>query len=142
MARSDRKSRPAPEGGALKEMLPAFRVGLGGPVGSGQQYWSWVHLADAVAAVVHVLNCPALDGPVNVVAPNPVTNRQFAHTLGHVLHRPSILPTPAFAVRLAFGEMADALLLASARVLPRRLLDSGFLFQFPQLEGALQHLVG
>jgi uncharacterized protein (TIGR01777 family) len=128
------------QGGALKQMLPAFRLGVGGVVGNGRQYWSWVALPDVVAAIQHALVADTLRGPVNVVTPFPVTNRAFTRTLGRVLHRPTVLPVPAWAVRLAFGEMGEALLLASARVEPRRLLASGFRFRWPELEEALQQL--
>jgi hypothetical protein len=124
-------------GGALREMLTPFRMGLGGRIGSGRQYISWIALADAVAAIRWILDHAALAGPVNVASPNPVTNAEFAAALGRALHRPALLPTPAFAVRLAFGKMADELLLASARVVPRKLLDSGFQFRYPNLPEAL-----
>jgi hypothetical protein len=118
-------------------MLTPFRMGLGGRIGSGRQYISWIALADAVAAIRWILDHAALAGPVNVASPNPVTNAEFAAALGRALHRPALLPTPAFAVRLAFGKMADELLLASARVVPRKLLDSGFQFRYPNLPEAL-----
>ena len=127
-------------GGALKQMLPVFRLGAGGVLGSGRQFWSWIALADVVAAIRHALTTESLRGPVNGVAPFPVMNRAFTRTLGRVLHRPTILPVPAWAVRLALGEMGPALLLASTRVEPRRLLASGFKFQLPELEEALQRL--
>lgn len=126
------------QGGALKQMLPAFRLGVGGVVGNGRQYWSWVALPDVVAAIQYALITESLRGPVNVVAPDPVTNRAFTRTLGRVLHRPTVLPVPAWAVRLVFGEMGVALLLASTRVEPRRLLASGFRFQSPELEATLR----
>jgi uncharacterized protein (TIGR01777 family) len=129
------------QGGALKQMLPAFRFGAGGIIGSGRQYWSWVALPDVVAAIQHALTTDSLRGPVNVVAPFPVMNRAFTRTLGRVLHRPTIVPVPAWAVKLMLGEMGEALLLASTRVEPRRLLASGFKFQLPELEEALQRLV-
>ena len=129
-------------GGALGQMLPPFRLGLGGALGSGAQYMSWVALADVVGAITHVLETDSLHGPVNVVAPEPVTNREFTRTLGRVLRRPTRLGVPAFAARLVFGEMADALLLASSRVEPAKLDATGYAFRFPQLEGALRHLLG
>jgi uncharacterized protein (TIGR01777 family) len=129
------------QGGALKQMLPAFRFGAGGIIGSGRQCWSWVALPDVVAAIQHALTTDSLRGPVNVVAPFPVMNRAFTRTLGRVLHRPTIVPVPAWAVKLMLGEMGEALLLASTRVEPRRLLASGFKFQLPELEEALQRLV-
>ena len=128
------------QGGALQQMLPVFRLGIGGTVGSGQQYWSWIALPDVVNAIRHALVTESLQGPLNLVSPQPVTNREFTRTLGHVLHRPTMLPVPAWAVRLALGEMGEALLLSSARTQPRRLLESGFQFQWPELKTALQHL--
>jgi uncharacterized protein (TIGR01777 family) len=132
----------SPRGGALGKMLLPFRLGAGGPVGSGRQYVSWVAIDDAIGAVLHALATGEVRGPVNVVAPAPVTNAEFARTLGRVLRRPALVPLPAFAARLAFGEMADALLLASARVMPARLQTSGYRFRLPDLEGALRHLLG
>lgn len=129
------------QGGALGKMLLPFKLGAGGVVGSGRQYWSWVAIDDVVAAVLHVLANDQLRGPVNGVAPNPATNREFTKTLGRVLRRPTVFPMPAFAARLALGEMADALLLASARVVPRRLQASGYAFRYPDLESALRHVL-
>lgn len=131
-----------PKGGALSRMLPPFRAGLGGVIGSGKQYVSWVALDDLVGIVLHALVCGELSGPVNAVAPVPVTNRELTEALGKVLSRPTLLPVPAFALRLGMGEMADALLLASARVVPRRLEETGYRFRFPELGGALRHLLG
>jgi uncharacterized protein len=132
----------SPAGGALAKMLPPFRMGAGGKLGSGKQYMSWVALDDAVGAIYHTLTGNTLRGPVNVVAPNSVTNLEFTKTLGRVLSRPTLVPVPAFAARLAFGEMADALLLASTRVEPAKLLNTGYRFLYPELEGALRHLLG
>ncbi len=132
----------SPAGGALAKMLLPFRLGAGGVVGSGRQWWSWVALDDAVGAIRHALVTPGLAGPVNVAAPNPVTNAEFTRTLGRVLARPTLLPMPAFAARLALGEMADALLLASARLVPERLQQTGYVFRRPELEDALRHLLG
>lgn len=132
----------SPAGGALAKMLLPFRLGAGGILGDGRQYVSWVAIDDAVGAILHVLGTESLRGPVNVVAPRPVTNRELTKTLGRVLGRPTILPMPAFAARVVFGEMADALLLASQRVEPARLRASGYRFRFPELEGALRHLLG
>jgi uncharacterized protein (TIGR01777 family) len=132
----------AREGGALPRMLLPFRLGLGGPVGSGRQYWSWVTLGDLVRIIAHAIEDEALAGPVNAVAPGPVTNREFARTLGRVLGRPAVLPLPAVAVRLLLGDMGEALLLSGARVLPRRLERAGFRFQHPELEPALRALLG
>jgi len=129
-------------GGALARMLPPFRLGLGGPVGSGRQWVSWIAIDDLVGAVRHVLGDEEISGPVNAVAPEPVTMAELARTLGRALRRPAVLPLPAFAVRLLFGEMGDALLLASARVEPRRLAASGYGFRLPELAPALAHLVG
>ena len=128
-------------GGALGKMLTPFKMGVGGRIGTGSQFMSWVALDDAVAAIQFALNDDSLAGPVNVVAPQAVTNGEFTRTLGRVLGRPTIFPMPAFAARAAFGEMADALLLSSARVRPARLESAGFAFQFPELEGALREIV-
>ena len=133
----------SPKGGALSRMLPLFRAGLGGVIGGGRQYVSWVALDDLPPIILHALRCGDLCGPVNAVAPRPVTNRDFTEALGSVLSRPTPLPVPAFALRLAVGrEMADALLLASARVLPRRLEETGYDFRYPEIETALRHLLG
>jgi len=130
-------------GGALSRMLPLFRAGLGGVIGGGSQYLSWVALDDLPFIILHSLQCADLVGPVNAVTPHPVTNREFTRALGNALSRPTPLPVPAFALRLAVGrEMADALLLASARVLPRRLETTGYRFRFPELGEALRHLLG
>jgi uncharacterized protein (TIGR01777 family) len=132
----------SPAGGALARMLPPFRLGVGGPLGSGRQVMSWVAIDDIVGGIHHALMTETLDGPVNVTAPSPVTNREFATTLGRVLGRPAAIPVPAAALRLAFGEMADAAVLASARVLPARLQASGYTFRYPDLEGALRFVLG
>ena len=131
-----------PSGGALATMLLPFRLGLGGRFGSGRQFMSWIALDDLLGVVRHALTTEALRGPVNTVAPDPITNLEFTRTLGRVLRRPTLFPVPAFAARLVMGEMADELLLASARVEPARLLATGFRFRFPELEGALRHLLG
>lgn len=131
-----------PQGGALSRMLPPFLMGAGGNMGSGQQSMSWIHLEDLVGALYHTLTTENLSGPVNAVSPQAVTNAEFTKTLGRVLFRPTIAPVPAFAVKLLFGEMGEALLLASARVAPRRLTESGYAFQYPELEPALRHLLG
>lgn len=125
-------------GGALAKMLLPFRLGLGGILGDGSQYMSWVALDDAVGTVIHAIDDEGMEGPVNAVSPNPVTNREYTSTLGKVLRRPTIIPVPAFGARLAFGEMADELLLASTRAHPKRLLESGYVFQFAELEDALR----
>lgn len=126
------------EGGALKMMLPPFQMGVGGILGNGRQYMSWVSLDDLVGIIHHALQTESLRGPANAVAPQPVTNREFTKTLGKVIHRPTLFPVPPFALRALFGEMADAALLASTRVEPKRVLNSGYRFQHPQLEGALR----
>lgn len=128
----------AREGGALAKMLPAFRAGLGGPLGDGTQWMSWIERSDAVAAIRHVLANDACRGPVNFAAPNPVVNREFAAALGRALGRPAVLAAPAFALRLAFGQMADEALLASTRAVPRRLVETGFRFRYPVIDQALQ----
>ena len=132
----------SPKGGALAKMLTLFQLGLGGVVGSGRQYWSWVAIDDVIGAIRHCLERADVSGPVNVVSPNPVTNFEFTKTLGGVLHRPTVFPLPAFAARLAFGEMADELLLGSNRILPQRLQETGYAFRCPTLEFALRHLLG
>lgn len=124
------------QGGALARMLTPFRLGLGGRVGSGRQWWSWIGLNDAVAAYRHVL-ASTIDGPVNLTAPEPVTSAEFVKALGSALHRPTVFPLPAFAVRAAFGEMGQSLLLEGQRVLPARLLDDGFTFTTPTIGEAL-----
>jgi hypothetical protein len=129
-------------GGGLAAMLLPFKLGLGGQVGSGRQYLSWIAIDDVVGAISHAILTDSLHGPVNAVAPHQVTNREFTKTLGRVLRRPTIFPLPAFAARMVMGEMADELLLASARVKPTRLLESGYEFRFPELEGALRHVLG
>jgi hypothetical protein len=129
------------DGGALKPMLLPFRLGLGGKIGDGRQWWSWIHIEDAVAAILHILATPSLTGPVNLTSPNPTTNAEFTRFLGAALKRPAIFPVPAFAARLAFGEFAKAGVLASARVVPKKLEDSGFKFRYPELGPALAQLL-
>ena len=131
----------SPAGGALAKILPPFRLGLGGVLGSGRQYMSWIVLDDAVGAIQHAITTNSLQGATNAVAPQALTNHEFTHILGRVLGRPTIVPLPAFAARLMFGEMADELLLASARVQPAKLLASGYGFRYPELEGALRQLL-
>lgn len=128
-------------GGALAQMLTPFRMGVGGRVGDGKQWMSWIALDDVVAGLKSLLIDETTHGPVNFVAPNPVTNAEFTRTLGRVLSRPTFFPVPAFGARLAFGEMADALLLSSQRVEPKVLNDKRFTFQWPTLEPALRHLL-
>jgi uncharacterized protein (TIGR01777 family) len=128
-------------GGALRAQLPLFRLGLGGRVGSGHQYVSWVAIGDVVRAIEHALRSERLSGPANVTAPAPVTQAEYARTLGHVLGRPALLPAPAAALRLVLGEFAGELL-DGQRVFPERLLADGFEFAHPELEGALRHVLG
>jgi uncharacterized protein (TIGR01777 family) len=131
----------SPKGGALAQMLTPFKLGLGGVIGSGRQYLSWIALDDLVAAIRFMLKTSSLLGPVNGVAPQAVTNREFTKVLGKALGRPTVLPMPAIAARLAFGEMADEMLLSGVRVEPRALLSAGFDYQYPELEEALRHLL-
>ncbi len=129
------------QGGALAKLLTPFKLGAGSKLGSGKQWMSWVAIDDAIAAIYKVVGADDMNGAVNIVAPNPVTNAEFTETLGRVLERPTIFSVPAFAARLAFGEMADAALLASQRVEPIKLKQHGFEFQYPQLEAALRSLL-
>ncbi len=131
----------ASHGGALAKMLLPFKLGVGGIIGSGEQFMSWISLDDLTAIFRNLLTNEIFSGPVNAVAPGTVTNREFTKTLGRVLKRPTIFPMPSFAARLAFGEMAEELLLSSARVLPKRLSESGYNFRYPELEGALKFLL-
>lgn len=131
----------SPDGGALQRMLLPFRVGLGGPIGSGRQYWSWVGMKDVVGVIQHAITDARLNGPVNVVAPTPVTNREFTKSLGRTLRRPAFMPLPAFAARLALGEMADELLLYSARVSPKKLNESEYRFRNIDLDTCLQEML-
>ncbi len=123
-------------------MLLPFRLGAGGRIGSGRQWMSWVALDDAVGAIHHALFTHELQGPVNAVAPQPVTNSEYTRILGRILRRPTVLPMPSFAARMAFGELANELLLASQRAVPRRLQETGYVFARPDLEGALRHQLG
>ena len=132
----------ASTGGALPKMLAPFKLGAGGVIGSGRQYWSWITLDDHVGAIHHILVNESIAGPVNLVVPHAVTNREFTKALGHVLSRPTLFPLPAFVARLALGEMADELLLASQRLEPTRLIASGFKYRYPELEPALGHVLG
>jgi hypothetical protein len=124
-------------GGALRKMLPPFRMGVGGNIGSGRQWMSWIDIDDVIGAIQHAMKTDTLRGPVNVVGPNPVRNAEFTKTLASVLSRPAIFPMPAFAARLVFGQMADELLLASQRVEPAKLTASAYIFQKPDLRLAL-----
>ncbi|MGZ4835548.1 MAG: TIGR01777 family oxidoreductase [Terriglobales bacterium] len=129
-------------GGALPRMLPPFRMGAGGRIGDGRQWMSWIALDDVVALILFALTNESLRGPVNAVAPNPVTNAEFTRVLGSVLHRPTLFPVPAFVVRTMFGQMGEELLLASNRAVPQAALAGGFQFRYPELRGALEHVLG
>jgi len=129
------------KGGALAKLLTPFKLGAGGKIGNGKQWMSWIAIDDVIAAIHTVISADDMNGAVNLVAPNPVTNAELTETLGRVLERPTLLNVPAFAARIAFGEMADALLLSSARVQPVKLLESGYVFKHTQLEGALRHIL-
>ena len=131
----------AAKGGALAPMRAAFRLGVGGPLGSGAQYWSWIALEDLVRVYQWAVEEAAADGPVNAVAPSPVTNAEFARVLGAVLHRPAALRAPAWTLRLGLGEMADEMLLSSSRVVPAKLRAAEFRFEFPELEPALRSIL-
>jgi uncharacterized protein (TIGR01777 family) len=130
------------DGGALPQMLPPFRFGVGGPVGSGRQYWPWIHRADWIALVQWAIRTPAAAGAINGTAPNPVTNAEFAAALGRAMHRPAIMPAPGFALRLMLGEMADALLLSGQRAVPERPDRLGFTFRYARIDDALGALFG
>lgn len=127
--------------GALARMLPLFRMGLGGRLGSGRQWMSWISLPDLVAATLFVLYTPSLSGPINLTSPNPVTNAEFTRALSQCLRRPAVLPAPAFALRIALGRMADEALLSSTRAFPRKLLEAGFRFAHPSIDDALVELL-
>jgi uncharacterized protein (TIGR01777 family) len=129
-------------GGALAKMLPPFRMGAGGRIGAGKQYWSWIELSDLAGVFLRAIEDESLRGPVNAVAPNPVTNLEFTRALGEALGRPTYFPLPAFAARAALGQMADDLLLASSRVIPAKLTAAGYPFRFPEIGAALRHVVG
>lgn len=131
-----------PQGGALAKMLPAFRAGVGGRLGHGRQWMSWITLDDLLGVIGHGLTHPACAGPVNAVAPQSVTNAVFTAALGRVLRRPTVLPVPAFVLRLLFGQMADEALLSSTRAVPKTLLDTGFKFRQGEIEPALRQLLG
>ena len=131
----------SPKGGALGAMLPPFKIGVGGRMGDGRQWMSWVHVQDMVGAINHILKNDLLQGPVNIVAPKPVTNAEFTRTLAGVLSRPAILPVPAFAVKAVFGEMGTELLLASQKVEPGKLISSGYPFRYRELRAALEALL-
>jgi hypothetical protein len=126
------------DGGALPQMLPPFKVGAGGPVGSGRQYWPWIHRQDWIDLVRWAIRTPDAGGAINATAPHPVTNAAFARALGRAMHRPAFMPAPAFALRLLLGEMADALLLSGQRAVPRRAERGGFTFTYAKVDEALQ----
>ena len=130
------------EGGALQKMLTPFKLGVGGKLGSGSQYMNWITLEDLIGVIRRAVEDESLRGPVNAVAPQQVTNEEFTKALGGVLGRPTIFAVPAFAARLAFGEVADALLMASTRVEPARLKEAGYQFRHPEIEGALRSVLG
>ncbi len=130
------------EGGALGTTLPIFKLGVGGKIGSGRQYWSWIAIDDVVGAILHVLTKDSLEGPVNVTVPDPLTNAEYTRVLGRVLGRPTVFPLPAPAARIMLGQLADELLLASQRIEPARLKETGYSYRYPELEGALRHLLG
>ncbi len=131
----------SPSGGALAKMLPPFKAGVGGPVAGGGQYVPWIHVDDIAGALIHCVNDERASGPVNVTAPTPVTNAELSRTLGHVLHRPAVLPVPGFAIKLLYGEMAS-IVLTGQRAEPRRLLELGYEFSHPDLEPALRDVLG
>lgn len=131
----------AKNGGALAKMVTPFKLGVGGRIGSGMQYMSWIDLEDEVQVILHCIQTESLQGPVNSVGPSPVTNAEFTKTLGRALSRPSVVPLPAFAARLALGEMADGLLLASQRVQPTKLLSTGYVFRHTNLEQTLRKIL-
>ena len=132
----------AKHGGALPKMHPAFRLGLGGVLGSGRQWWSWISLRDVVSAIQALIANEDISGPVNLVSPNPVTNLDFTKAMAKVLRRPALFPLPEGAVKFFFGEMGVETLLASQRVQPKRLEEMGFRFQFPELQAALRAELG
>ena len=122
-------------------MLPPFRMGVGGRLGDGRQWMAWIALDDLIGLFLHVLTHESVRGPVNAVGPNPVTNAEFTRALGSVLRRPTLFPVPAFAVRAAFGQMGEELLLASNRAVPQAAVASGFQFRYPEVRGALEHVL-
>jgi len=129
------------KGGALSQMIPLFKKYIGGPIGSGNQWFSWVHIKDLAEAFVFLIRHPEISGPVNVCSPNPVRNRDLAKALGKALHKPSFMPAPGFMVKLVLGEFGSVIL-EGQRVIPRRLLENGFVFQYPDIEKALQGIAG
>jgi hypothetical protein len=133
----------SPHGGVLKKLLPLFKVGLGGRLGSGRQYQSWISIDDEVGGIVHALHSASLSGAVNLTAPNPVTNAELTKTLGAVLGRPTVMTAPRFGLSTALGrQLVDELLLAGQRVVPQKLTGDGYRFRYPDLEPALRALLG
>jgi uncharacterized protein (TIGR01777 family) len=132
----------SPLGGALQRLLPMFSLGLGATIASGEQYVSWIDMDDVIGAIYHVVNTPALEGPINLVAPQPVTNAQLTDTLARLLKRRAPFRIPKGLIRLVFGQMGEEVLLASTRVTPTKLLESGYRFRFPKLQDSLEHLLG
>ncbi len=130
------------QGGALPQMLPPFKMFVGGPLASGQQWMSWIHIRDQIGAIQHVLSNSEIQGPVNLTAPSPATNEEFSRILASVLKRPALFRVPGFVLRLLLGEMAEALLLTGPRVIPGKLQQSGYEFEYPELRGALENLLG
>ena len=128
------------KGGALSQMIPLFKKFIGGPIGNGRQWFSWIHIKDLAEAFVFLMKHPEISGPVNVCAPNAVRNRDLAKALGKALHRPSFMPAPAFMIKLVLGEFSSVIL-EGQRVIPKRLLESGFAFQYPQIDQALQEII-
>ena len=126
------------DGGALPQMLPPFKFGAGGPVGSGRQYWPWIHRDDWIALVRWAITTPTVNGAINATAPTPVTNREFARALGRAMHRPAFMPAPGFALRLLLGEMADGLLLSGQRAMPAKAMRLGFQFRYSTVDSALE----
>jgi uncharacterized protein (TIGR01777 family) len=129
------------KGGALGQMVPLFKKFIGGPIGSGKQWFSWIHIKDLAEAFAFLMKHPEISGSVNVCAPNPVRNKDLAKALGKVLHRPSFMPAPGFMIKLVLGEFGSVIL-EGQRVIPKRLLENGFVFQYPDIEKALQRIVG
>lgn len=129
-------------GGALAPLLPPFKMFAGGPLGSGKQWWPWVHVDDEIGVIAFALDHPNVSGPVNVSAPNPVRMKEFARVLGNVLHRPSLIPTPGFALRLLLGELADALVLSGQRTVSDKIVSAGYAFKYESLEKALKDVLG
>jgi uncharacterized protein (TIGR01777 family) len=129
------------KGGALGQMIPLFKKYIGGPIGSGRQWFSWIHIKDLSEAFVFLMKHPEISGPVNVCAPNPVRNKDLAKALGKALHRPSFMPAPGFMIKLVLGEFGSVIL-EGQKVMPKRLLESGFVFQYPDIDSALQNLLG